>query len=384
MSHPPRILVALEWYDHEMHSGVAQYARQAGWVLDNWMVHFGRIPAHWRGDGIIGLVVDPHGDVARFLRHWRRPAVDLVREVPGLKVPRVLADNQAIGRVAAEHLLSCGLKHLAFCYLWGNWVEGERMRGFQQAVEKAGRNFYPLDFTPHPHHRLRAIDDVLRSWMVRQLKRLPQPLGVLGQYDEEALLVMQACQASGLRIPEDVAVVGVDNDVLSCELGPVPLSSVDRRRREHGYQGAALLDRLMHGEKRPLEPIRVAPGPVVVRRSSNVLAVNDPDLTQALRFIAEHYREPNLRVTDVVKATFTTRSRLYQLFEQHIGRSIKAQIRRQRVDHARQLLLTSRQKLYSIARVAGFRDAEHLTRVFKRDLNMAPSQFREQKSGVWP
>ena len=373
----PRILVALEWYDHEVHYGVVQYARQAGWILNDAVAHLGKVPPAWRGEGIIAVINNATGEVARLVRHCRRPVVDLTNEVPALKVPRVLADNFAIGRVGAEHLISRGFRHLAFVCVWGSWVETERMQGFERAVRKAGRDFHLLDFQ-NAGQRFHVDETERMRGLVRQITRLPRPVGIMAQYDSKALWVLQACEVAGLRVPDEVAVVGADNDVLSCEAGPMPLSSVERRRREHGYQAAALLDRLMHGEKPPAEPIRVAPGPVVARRSSDVLAVDDPAVAAALRFIAENYQRPDLGVTDVVHAAGLDRQerRLYRLFTAQVGTPIKAQILRHRVNHARQLLLTSQDKLLAIAHRAGFRDGEHLTRAFKRELGIAPGHFR--------
>ena len=381
----PHILLALEFYDHEIHRGVMQYARQAGWVLDNRLIYWGKLPACQRASGVIAIVANPGGHIARFLRQYRGPAVDLANEAPALRVPRVLADNPAIGRTAAEHLLERGFKHLAFCCLWDNAVERERMVGFRQAVEKAKRAFYLLDHAPKPHRpshyidrTLGHMDNGLLKELARHLQRLPRPLGVMGQCDIEALLVLQACQIAKLHVPEEVAVVGADNEPLCCESGPISLSSVERRRREHGYQGAALLDRLLRGETPPAAPILVTPGPVVIRQSSDLLAVEDPAVRQALRFIAEHYRDPGVQVADIVEGAGLGRQRrrLYRLFAREIGVPVKAQLLRHRISRARQLLLASQDKLHVIAHNAGFRDAEHLTRAFRRELGIAPGHLR--------
>ena len=241
---------------------------------------------------------------------------------------------------------------------------------------RPGRQFHPLEF----HGRADRVNfpDDLIAWLAAQLGQLPTPLGAMGQHDREAIYLVQACEMAGLRVPEQVAVVGSDNDPILCELGRVPLSSVDNRRRDQGYAAAQLLDKLMAGGDPPTGPIRVPTGPVIVRHSSEVLAVPDADLGRALKYIAEHYREP-ISVEEVVRHVDTTRRRLYLLFEEHLGRPIHAEILRRRLELARRLLATTTNKLYSIARACGFQDAQQLTRVFTREVGIPPSSYRHRQ-----
>jgi LacI family transcriptional regulator len=375
-----RILLAMEWLDYELNMGIAEYARKAGWIIDDVTSHTGKPPATWDGHGIITLLRHADSELAMFVRSAKMPVVDLVAEHPEIQLPRVLADNVSIGWTAAEHLMSCGLHHLAFFNVWDSHVEQERMEGFRKAVEKFGHAFYPVEFHSG-QSRKKDSQDMFR-WLADQLLALPKPLGTMGQHDREAIYIMQACELAGLRIPEQVAVVGSDNDPLLCELGPVPLSSVDNRRRDQGYQAAALLDQLMAGEAAPPKPIRVPAGPVIVRHSSEVLAVSDPDLSKALRYISENYRRQSISVDEVVQHVDVTRRRLYTLFEEHLGRPIHAEILRRRLDLARRLLLTTREKLYLIGRNCGFQGAQQLTRVFTREVGMSPSQYRQRQGQV--
>jgi LacI family transcriptional regulator len=368
----PRVMLAIEWLDYELNLGVAEFARKKGWIIEDVVSHTGQPDPDWTGDGIIALLRHPKSELVKFVRSAQVPVVDLVNEIPEIDVPRVLADNVAIGRVAAEHLLSCGLHHFAFVNLWNSHVEQERMAGFRAAVEEAGRQFYAIDRDPKAANK--GHSQTL-EWIRDRIVALPKPLGAMGQHDREALYIIQACQMAGLHVPEEVAVVGSDNDPILCELGPVPMSSVDNRRRNQGYEAAHLLDRLINGEPAPKEPIRVPTGPVILRHSSEVLAVPDPDLSRALRFIAEHYRKP-ITVQDVVEHVDVTRRRLYMLFEEHLGRPIHAEILRRRLDLARNLLVTTTNKLFAVARACGFSDAQQFTRVFTREIGIAPSRYR--------
>lgn len=370
-----RVVLAMEWLDYEVNLGIAKYARSAGWIIDDTATHTG-LPSHeWKIDGIITHLRRRDSDLTRFVVAANVPTVDMVAEVPEIRLPRVLADNVAIGRTGAEHLMSCGLQHLGFFNVWDNHIERERQAGFQAAVEEAGRTFHPIRF--HGHQRKKVDMVHIVNFLERELVKLPRPIGMMGQHDREARYILHACEQAGLRVPEEVAVVGSDNDLMVCELSMVPLSSVDNRRRDHGFKAASLLDRLMSGEPAPEGPLRVPVGPMIVRHSSEVLAVPDPDVSKALQFIAHNYHRP-IRVADVVRHVDTTRRRLYLLFEEHLGRPIQAEILRRRLDLARRLLLTTQDKLYSIARACGFECAQQFTRVFTREVGIAPLYYRKQ------
>lgn len=372
-----RIMLAMEWLDYDLNMGIAEYALSAGWLIDDVATHTGQLMGSWKGDGIITLLRHRDSELTRYMRSAKIPVIDLVGELPDIDLTRVLADNVAIGRTAGEHLISCGLHHLAFLNLWDSYSEQERMEGFRQAAQEAGRVFHPILF--HGGKSKVRNSQEMFDFLQQKLLSLPTPLGAMGQSDREAMYIIQACELAGLRIPEEVAVVGSDNDPLLCELGPVPLSSVDNRKRDQGFRAAKLLDQMISGHAPRSRVIRVPSGPVIVRYSTEVLAVPDPDLSEALRYIAEHYRRQSLSVGDVVRHVDVARRRLYSLFEQHLGRPIHAEILRRRLDLARRLLLTTQQKLYSIGRACGFLNAQQLTRAFTREVGVPPSLYRQRE-----
>jgi LacI family transcriptional regulator len=199
----------------------------------------------------------------------------------------------------------------------------------------------------------------------------------MAQSDHRAAYLLSACEAAGVSVPEQVAVVGVDNDEQACELAAVPLSSVDCNRELMAYRGAQLLDRLMHGGRKPRRPLTIAPQGVVVRRSSDVYAVADPATARALQFIRRHHCEP-ISVEDVIQASRTSRCGLYRAFRQHVGRPVGQEIDRQRVEHARRLLRETPDKLHAIARLSGFSGPEHFARTFRRVTGETPSAYRRQ------
>lgn len=381
---PPRksVLLVLGFYVHEINIGVAKYARLANWILDDTTSRNGMIPPGWTGDGIVALVpsfqVPTWNQTAliKFLRQVRVPVVDLSDQLPNLPFPRVLPDNEAIGRLGAEHLISRGFQHFAF-YTQDITapVVKERMTGFRDAVLKAGREFHLVDYTGNIAKE--GARQRLLPWLGRQFSRLPKPIAAMAQYDGDANDIVRACQLVGLKIPDDVAIVGADNDPIYAELGPVPLSSVVTNRERIGYQGAELLGHLMRGGQPPKSPIRIRPDGVMVRKSSDIIAVPDVQLVKALDFIARNYGRA-ITVDDVVAASGTSRRNLYGKFAAHVGHSIQREIIRQRLERARHLLREGREKLQTVAGQCGFADAGQLSKIFKHHLGISVSQFRQE------
>lgn len=367
-----RVLMALGYYDWQVHRGILRYAREVGWILDTSMAHYGVIPVHWQGDGVMTALMPERADLTRFIRRKTVPVVALSSDVPDVKVTRIVSDDRSIGRLAAEHLLQRGFTDLGFYKCTDADAAQDREAGFRDAVQQAGRNYHFLDWHA-ASRRKRNLNPF--DWIKRQVAGLPLPIGMMAQSDLRASYLINACEALGLAVPEQVAVIGVDNDTATCELAPVPISSVDYARETLAYEGAKLLDRLMNGEPPPATPILVAPRGIVVRRSSEVYRVSDPAVARALAFIREHYREP-IGVPQVVHASLTSRCGLYRAFWKHVKRSVGAEIDRHRVEHAMRLLAQPDEKLYRIARECGFSDSDHFTRVFRRMTGLTPSVYR--------
>jgi len=371
-----RVLMALGYYDPRTHAGISQYARQAGWILDATMAHYGTLPDYWQGDGIITVLFSDRPEVARLVRRARIPTVSLTNDMPRVKVPRVLLDNVKVGRMGAEHLLDHGFWNLAFYKCTNNEDVRERERGFNQRLAEARLKPHLLDW-----HAVSTSDSPPKTswldWLVKQLKALPKPAGILAQSDNRAYRLIEACELAGIRVPEELAVVGVDNDEFVCDFASVPISSVDGNRLGLGHEGAALLDRLMRGEPPPPEPQLVTPLGLTVRRSSDILAIEHPDVAKALCFIWDHFRE-NIGVEDVLANNVMSRCGLYRAFEKHVGRTIGEEITRKRIEQARRLLVESHEKLYQVARLSGFGGPEHFSRAFHRATGESPLQYRKR------
>jgi LacI family transcriptional regulator len=313
--------------------------------------------------------------MTRLIKSFDVPVVDLGMDRPETRYPRVLPDNVAIGRLGAEYLTGRGFKNLVFyTHYYDTLATQQRMAGFKAAAEAAGANFRPLVWNERPeqtrnHSRL--------AWLAGKLADLPTPLAFMAINDHVAMEVLHACEIAQLRVPEQVVVLGVDNDPLVVDLTAIPISSIDSNRERIGYEAAALLDRLMDGEPPALEPVMIPPKGIITRKSTDILAVDHTGVSIAIHYIWEHFRE-QITVDDVAEQTMLSRRHLQDLFYQHIGHTIFEEITIQRLNYAKKLLETTDEKAYVVARQSGFGSAERMSKVFRRILNMGPRAYREK------
>jgi LacI family transcriptional regulator len=215
------------------------------------------------------------------------------------------------------------------------------------------------------------------------LQELPKPIGIMACNDLRGRHILDACRQLNLRVPEDVAVVGVDNDELMCELAVPPLSSVAQGSERLGYEAAKLLGRLIRGRCLRPKHIVVPPISIVPRRSSDLIAVDDPLLSAALRFIQNHAAE-QIGVPDVVRNAGVSRSTLETRFRTQLARTIHDEIQRVRIETARRLLTATNLSLSKIAERAGYRNSYYMSAVFRRELGVPPSQLRQEAGmGLW-
>ncbi len=374
------VLLALGWNAFEFNIGVAEYAKKANWILNDIMCHSGQIPSMWNGDGIIAHVNGPQQKaLIGLLRRAKVPVVNLGAFSSPFISARVLPDNEKIGRIAADHVLGRGFQHFAFYRLTSSPVVMERMEAFKRAVVAAGRTFHDLNCeTPAaPRGGKKTRNRGLLPRLGSLLKRVPKPFAVMAQYDGEANDVTRACQAVGLRVPDDVAVIGVDNDQVYSLLGPLPLTSVESNRRLAAYRAAELLDRIMGGERWYEKTTRIEPEGVIVRESTDILAVGDMHVSKALRFIHDNYTK-GITVDDIVKCSGISRRGLYTRFEQIVGHPIYEELMRQRLDLAKTMLRETDEKLQFIADECGLGDAERLSKSFKRFCEVSPLEYRQE------
>ncbi|WP_035604574.1 DNA-binding transcriptional regulator [Haloferula sp. BvORR071] len=363
------MLDPLSGYGSKILDGISRYVqRKPNWRMaffDRERKELAELVETWQGDAIICTVVDPRFREAAANRK-DIPVINVAGLMDETQVCSVLSDDHAIGRLAAEHLISRGFKDFAFVRKRdGTRYSQDRGAGFQARVEEAG--FKVTNINLSANHS----DDEL----IEKLAGLPRPLGVFAALDRIAGMVLEACWKADFKVPEEIALVGAGNHTQLCELSSPTLSSVETDMERRGYEAAALLDRILSGEERPTEPVRIAPAHVVERRSTDVFAFDDADVVAALRFIREN-SDCTIKVRDVVAATTISRRSLEGRFNALIGRTLHDEIWRAHFDLAMRLLSSSDLSLQDVAERSGFRTASALVNLFRQRLGVTPKEFR--------
>ncbi len=304
------------------------------------------------------------------------PLVDLNDVAPFPGVPKFRPDNRSIGHLGAEHLLERGFRHFGFCGFNDQGWSGERRDGFVEALNLAGHGCdlfeveQPQDVTPFWEAKQITT---LSGW----LKRLPKPAAVMACNDLRALQIVSAAQAAGLLVPEELAVLGANNDTIRCELAEPPLSSVATNAFQSGYQAAEKLALLIAGQEPGGFDQRIEPLGVITRQSTDILAMGDKNVAAAVSYIREHACQ-GISVDEVLKHAFASRSQLEKKFRRFIGRSPQAEIRRVQVVKIRQLLFETDFPLKKIAELTGFEHVEYMCVVFKRLTSDSPGSYRKK------
>jgi LacI family transcriptional regulator len=385
MNRPPKVALLIETsnaYARELLHGVREWLRHHGpWTISLAEAGRGAAPPPWlkgwKGDGIIARIENQ--TIASAVAATGLPAVDLsaARLLPEL--PWLETDDRAIAHMAAEHLRERGFRHFGYCgddrFNWSRW----RRDSFAAHLGQHG-----LTCVNFVNPRASQKGEVTPDWeselaaLMRWLRNLPKPAGVFAGYDIRGVQVLEACRRLGLMVPDEIAVLGVDNDELLCDLADPPLSSVIPDVRRTGYEAAALLDRLMRGDKVRGEGRLFTPLGVATRQSTDVVAVADRHIATAVRFVREHACN-GITVADVVKQVPLSRRILETRFQKLLGRSPHEQIMSVKLDRVKRLLRETDLSLAAIADRAGFKHVEYLSVAFKRQVGVTASEYRSGK-----
>jgi len=365
-------------YGRGLLRGVSRFHREH----PNWSIYFEQqdlgasLPRwflSWKGDGILARVTNPR--TARALAKTDLPLIDLRGGARKLGVPPFGPDNSAVSAQAYEHLAACGLKHFAFVGEPNDKhvYDDERRDAFQQIVRDHDKQCHVFksrlggkSTTKWEKHQQQLAD-----WLIS----LPKPLGVMCCHDDRGPQVLDACRMAGLDVPNEVAVMGVDNDEFLCGLAIPSLSSVDVNAERIGYEAAATLDKMIRGKTKFEKPMFFPPLGVVARQSTDLVACDDPRIAAAVQLIQQHACN-YLKVADIEKQLAVSRSSLNRRFKQIVGRSPKQEILRIQIETAKRQLVDTDAPIYVISQRVGFRETKYFIAVFRKLAGLTPRAYR--------
>ena len=374
-----RVLLVLGWYEEQVHSGIAQYALKAGWHLCADATREKSIPWGWQGDGILAWLASGD-DFAEFVCEANLPTVDFSYRRRELPFPRVLTDQAAAAELVADHFITRGFKNYIYYCEQEIWVFKEAGDAFINALDRVGLKCERLIGTDAgPATNTRDHWKEKRRWLAQRLKKIPKPLAVFTSTDYSALEIVEICEENGFSVPEDVSVMGMGNCLPAVEAMHTPISSVDQNFEVLGYRAAELLDRLMQGKPGPAAPIRIPPKGLVSRKSSDLMALNHPQLARCMRFIWENCHRP-IGVDDLAEVAGMSRSGLHKSFLQHFYRTPGAELHRVRIESAKKLLADFNLKLGEVSERSGYQNANSFWIAFRKATGMTPKQYRASVS----
>ncbi|MCC5830221.1 MAG: DNA-binding transcriptional regulator [Phycisphaeraceae bacterium] len=305
------------------------------------------------------------------------PTINVSGSLPDVSgLPTVRLDDQALGRMAATHFLEQGFRQAAFYRRGPGRTDIQRCLGFTRTMEAAGVKSEVFDVTAAGSGRLPDEWALFQKW----IQDLPKPIALFARNDYEGRLVNQCCFELGIGVPEEVAVIGVDNDDLFTEIAHPPLSSIETGARRIGYEAASILDRMLAGEPPPEVPIEFPPLHLVSRQSSDVLAIEDLIVARAMRYIAEHACQ-GWNVGDVLRHVPLSRRQLELRFRRQLGRTPHAEIIRVRLNTARRLLAETDLSVDAIAQRCGFGYAQNLSKAMRQADGQSPAAWRSRLRG---
>lgn len=373
----PRVLLALGWYEPRLHMGIAKFALEAGWHLCADVTKEKVVPWGWEGDGILAWL-GANEDLTQFVIKAKLPTVDFSRRRSELRFPRVVIDDAASVRLVAEHFLVRGFRHFMYYSAQDNWAFESHGDLFVEIVKRAGLGcdwirWHKSSVFTTGHTQWSDK----RRWLASELKKAPKPLAVFAATDDHALEVVEVCESAKLSVPDQVAVVGMDNSLMAVDAMATPISSVDQNFSTLGYRGAELLNRLMQGKSAPSAPVLIPPAGLIARKSSDLLAINHAGLARCLRYIWENYQKP-VSMDDLARVAALSRAGLFKAFIKQVGRTPGSELLRVRMENAKRLLTQSEMKMDEIAELSGYQNPNSFWIAFKQSTGMSPRGYQKQ------
>ena len=379
----PRIAVLVDtatgWGRRLVH-GVLQYAHKHGgwhvWVEARGQEEKLRLPPGWEGDGIIARVSSQ--PIADHLQ-GRGPVVNISSiELKGTRFNSVTNDTKACAAAAGQHLLDRGLRNFAYCSLVERGYVDFHRRAFADFLESAGHTCEV--YVPERGCGTRAAWQAQLRSLTNWLRELPKPVGILTWATKSGIEVINACDDVAIRVPDEVAVLGGDEDDLLCEACRPPLSAINVAAEQLGHDAADMLNVLMRGETPAKSVIQVEPTGIVARQSTDVLAIDDADIVSAIRFIRDR-PEQMIQVDDVARAVCVSRRSLERRFLSVLGRTVHDEIARSHLEHAVDLLVRTEMPMPAVAQASGYGSPEYFSTVFKERMGVTPLKYRARIRG---
>ncbi|MCC6123325.1 MAG: DNA-binding transcriptional regulator [Pirellulales bacterium] len=388
----PQVLLLIETsraYGRGLIEGITRYAEENG----PWSLFFEErgltdpLPRwfhDWRGNGIISHCAHKH--IIDKLLATRLPVVELLYSNPDFEGGLVRPDDDAVARLAADHFFDCGLRHYAYFCTDRVYCFEVRRQAFERILRERGHPCHHFDFTPRSKSSGRKRLQIEDAGIIRWLRRLPKPCGVFCATDFYAMRLASACRICGIVVPDQIAVLGVDNDSVFCGVCFPRLSSIDLGSARIGYEAAAMLDRMMAGNPPPEGGTCVEPLQLVTRESTDILAIDDADIAKAVRMIREQACQ-HLRVAQVAEVLGLSCRVFEQRFQRVLHRSPKDELRRVQMERAKLLLATTNMAVAQVAKKSGFTSLEYFTRAFRRHTGMTARTYRKERrmtGGITP
>jgi len=374
----PKVVLLIETsriYGRALLRGITKYSRLHGpWVFYSEPGGLEKAMPHLEGWGANGIIMRDSLKGEKVIKMGVPVivSVHLKEQISGF--PFIDTDGVKIGEMAAKHFLDRGFRYFGFCgYNELHWSRG-RCQSFVRKIAEAG--FDTNIYKPKVAKRRRSVEKE-QLLMVDWLKSLPKPAGVMTANDDMGRQLTEVCKIVGLQVPEEVAIIGVDNDDLVCELSDPPLSSIALNVERGGYEAAELLDRLMKGEKMRNQSIIIPPTHIEVRQSTDIMAIEDKDIVNAVRFINQHARE-QIQVGEVANAANTSRRALQQKFRRVLNRTVHDEIRQARMEQVARMLAETNLSVSEIASTLGYSGVEKISRYFRREMGMTPVVYRKR------
>lgn len=364
------VLVYVSPTNHSRLAGIARFAHENGWQLTI-IDRLARQPRGWKGDGALVTLRDNPATIAlvKSLRRAGTPVVDMSLNAPEIRIPRVSGDHFAMGRLAREHLKERNWRNFAYystCYLnihrlrYEGFAEGEDIPRWVLCEEVDADSLD--DFT------------VYEKWIGAKLRAAPKPLAVLAYDEADAARVLAASLAQNIKVPDEVAIIGIGGDRIVCESQIVPITSVEHDQGRTGYEAAKLLSALMDGATPPKKPVLIPPRGITIRASTDFIASKSPIVREALKFIRENLDHP-FGLSQVAESLHVPRNQLSLLFGEEIGRTIGEETMRQRIELAKRLIEQGNLSMSEIAYKTGFCNPAYFSNAFKTATGQTPKKW---------